>query len=270
MIDDIISDEPMLPTPLESLDIISHAENTQKKHSRSGVEYLRWTKEEENKLVQIVAMNQGKNWIDIAKLVGNGRTGKACNHKYQDMRKIELKNAVNSSDSNNANSNHNDTTNLATNDGEIQDGSNGMNMMNMTNGIALPGETKNMNGEISSIPMPLLSNNNGEMMGVPELHNLQLIVSRVLWSVDEDKLLIQFISEYTTAQHFPWAKLFIAGRSRKACSNRWDYLLKNKLVPEALLEAIQMKRALRQDEDYCDAIGVDERSGANVVVRANK
>lgn len=154
--------------------------------SRMGVEYVRWTKEEEDKLLHLVGVVGGKNWVEIARLMDNDRSAKACNHKYQDLMKMQAQN--------------------------------------------LPLEytdMKDMSGEPSSLDENLAG---GHVIDFNNSINLNNTSSRVLWTPEEDKMLLQFIAEHSNSQHIPWSKLDIPGRSRKACSNRWDYQLKCKFA----------------------------------------
>ena len=182
-----------------------------KQSSRVGIEYIRWTKEEEEKLLSIVAASKGKNWSEIARAMDNGRTNKACNHKYQDLIKGISMKARN----------------------EYQGGD-----INL-----------NMDGYMHDSYADMASSTSIKLNDIQMIDNafndeperVQVVSSATRWSADEDKILIRFVADTITFPHVPWAKLHVEGRSKKACSNRWDYIMKNKLAPQELLDAFAMK-----------------------------
>lgn len=197
--------------------------------NRVGIEYVRWTKEEEEKLIHLVEVTGGRNWVEIGRLMNNERTAKACNHKYQDLTKSSMQHSQNSLlmniDGNMLN--HEILQGMIQN--TIENDSNNNNAGNDADNGCTGNE-----GDLEE------KSKKNSTIRTSQGHN------RILWSAEEDKMLLEFISENANAVHIPWSKLAIPGRSRKACSNRWDYQLKCKFMRQEEFQPVSLPRPSQQ------------------------
>jgi len=199
------------------------------KKSRLGVE--RWTKEEEDQLLQVVTVTGSKNWEEVVKLMDTTRTAKAYYHKYQDLMRAASASAPS------VLLNLNTPLPSLPVDDELYDAAEGgtessapwvLGNTQASSHHAFYGSSNADVGVYRSPTVPRAVVVSGQLAGGR--------VPCTLWSGEEDSSLLDFIEDHIDSSHVPWSRIEIGERTRKACSNRWDYLMKNALVPPDLLE----------------------------------
>lgn len=229
------------------------------KKSRVGVE--RWSKEEEDKLLQNVSIIGRKNWDDIVPLMGSERSAKAYYHKYCDiLRRGDTSTTTSSAMATvplnlSATVQTNVADSVAAADGELyaaaEDSADrysaetcaeacttlGYGIVPVNLNSASPQRQPQQVDSIRSSFAPSIVVSAGSVASDTPASSTPVDGrgKNNLWSAEEDRDLMSFVEEHVDAAHVPWSRIVVNTRTRKAICNRWDYLMKNSLVPRDLL-----------------------------------
>jgi hypothetical protein len=231
----------------ETYDASDNCDSHVNKKSRLGVE--RWTKEEEDKLLHCVTVVGSKNWEEVVKLMDTERSSKAYYHKYQDLMRAASASAPTVLLALNSVMGPSSTA-VDADDGEVYVAAEGDEATTSIAGfsVALPTLLQQQGLGCSSYnSVPSYVPGVGAKAPKEPISSGQAAGGRVpstLWTAEEDAALMDFIADHLDAAHIPWSRLDLPLRTRKACCNRWDYLMKNAQVPRELLQQYLQNRAI--------------------------